>query len=412
MISLFLRAVSIIALATLLAVGITRVMLDASPDDTALEILRGHVKLHADDLAHTPPAERRAHSAKLAKTLGYPVQLEPSTGSPEPRTERRLQELFVVAHIPGTEGQIAIGPVPFGAVAGWHVVLALCLVLALILAVAATVPLLGRIRALENVAGKMHDGDFKARMDRHEGDAFDGISDSLNQLADRIGNLLRDERDLLRTVAHEARAPIARMRFRVESIQSKADEASQKNSRGLISDLSQIDTLFEELLTYVAFDEFDQERPELQLTTLNVKDAVQRVADEVTDADDSTRIELVGDEACEVTANLKLFKRAVTNLLLNAINYGGPILHIEIRTFENNCVVDVQDSGPGIPEMDRPEVVKPFVRLSKKKTRGTGLGLAIVSRIMRLHGGELHIVDAPKGGASVQLVWQRARTDK
>ena len=62
--------------------------------------------------------------------------------------------------------------------------------------------------------------------------------------------------------------------------------------------------------------------------------------------------------------------------------------------------------------MDRPEVVKPFVRLSKKKTRGTGLGLAIVSRIMRLHGGELHIVDAPKGGASVQLVWQRARTDK
>ena len=256
MISLFLRAVSIIALATLLAVGITRVMLDASPDDTALEILRGHVKLHADDLAHTPPAERRAHSAKLAKTLGYPVQLEPSTGSPEPRTERRLQELFVVAHIPGTEGQIAIGPVPFGAVAGWHVVLALCLVLALILAVAATVPLLGRIRALENVAGKMHDGDFKARMDRHEGDAFDGISDSLNQLADRIGNLLRDERDLLRTVAHEARAPIARMRFRVESIQSKADEASQKNSRGLISDLSQIDTLFEDLLTYDAFDEF------------------------------------------------------------------------------------------------------------------------------------------------------------
>jgi signal transduction histidine kinase len=69
-------------------------------------------------------------------------------------------------------------------------------------------------------------------------------------------------------------------------------------------------------------------------------------------------------------------------------------------------VVDVQDSGPGIPELDRPKVIKPFVRLSTKKTRGTGLGLAIVTRIMTLHQGKLHIVDAPTGGASIQLVWK------
>ena len=60
---------------------------------------------------------------------------------------------------------------------------------------------------------------------------------------------------------------------------------------------------------------------------------------------------------------------------------------------------------PGIPEHDRPKVIKPFVRLSEQKTRGTGLGLAIVTRIMRLHGGRLHILDAPDGGASIQLVW-------
>jgi nitrogen fixation/metabolism regulation signal transduction histidine kinase len=63
-------------------------------------------------------------------------------------------------------------------------------------------------------------------------------------------------------------------------------------------------------------------------------------------------------------------------------------------------------------------VIKPFVRLSTKKTRGTGLGLAIVTRIMNLHQGKLHIVDAPSGGASIQLVWKnvnykpRARTSR
>jgi nitrogen fixation/metabolism regulation signal transduction histidine kinase len=51
-------------------------------------------------------------------------------------------------------------------------------------------------------------------------------------------------------------------------------------------------------------------------------------------------------------------------------------------------------------------VIKPFVRLSTKKVRGTGLGLAIVTRIMNLHQGKLHIVDAPRGGASIQLVWK------
>jgi len=98
----------------------------------------------------------------------------------------------------------------------------------------------------------------------------------------------------------------------------------------------------------------------------------------------------------------------VTNLLLNAMAYGGPKITVFVRDFAEECVVDVQDSGPGIPELDRPKVIKPFVRLATKKTRGTGLGLAIVTRIMNLHQGKLHIVDAPTGGASIQLVWKNA----
>jgi signal transduction histidine kinase len=134
--------------------------------------------------------------------------------------------------------------------------------------------------------------------------------------------------------------------------------------------------------------------------------SVRRLVEEVTSTEKSVTVEVRGSDSAVVVANPKLFERAVTNLLLNAVAYGGPKITVFVRDFAEECVVDVQDSGPGIPELDRPKVIKPFVRLATKKARGTGLGLAIVTRIMSLHQGKLHIVDSPAGGASIQLVWK------
>jgi two-component system, OmpR family, sensor histidine kinase RstB len=405
--TLLARAVIVIASAAILTVLILRVFFDNSAEATTLAILRGHAEVQAQAIAATPPAERRAKAEEISTALGYPVELEPSSGDAEPRSERRAGSLYVVAGVPGTEGQVALGPIPFGYVSRFPTAIIVALVLAVIVALLAMRPVFRRIRSLEGVAAKMRGGDFSVRADRHEGEALDGIGESLNQLADRIGQLLSDERDLLRTVAHEVRAPIARMRFRVEKIHRNATDAMRKDSSGLVSDLEQVDKLFEELLTYVAFDEFDHERPELQTETIDVMDRVRTVVDEVTATAEGITVELVGDEA-QVLANTKLFDRAVTNLLLNAMAYGGPDIRVDVRNFERECIVDVQDSGPGIPELDRPKVVRPFVRLSQKKTKGTGLGLAIVSRIMRLHGGRLHLLNRPRGGASVQLAWRGA----
>ena len=120
---------------------------------------------------------------------------------------------------------------------------------------------------------------------------------------------------------------------------------------------------------------------------IDVHESVSRVANDVTSVNEDVKVEIRADEGAKVRANQKLFDRATSNLVLNAMAYGGDTIYIDIRVFDKECVVDVQDTGAGIPEEDRPKVVKPFVRLGKKKTKGTGLGLAIVSRIMRLHGG-------------------------
>ncbi len=409
MLRFYLRVMLAIVTATLVTVALNRLVLESPEDATILRMLGGHAAVHAEVIARTASADRRAKVQDLERTLGYPIQMEAAVGPPEPRAEWRADGVHVVAAVPGTPGQLTFGPIPYGHLPDLPELVALSALLAALAAWFAIRPLMRRVHSLQEAAAQIRAGNFATRVQHEPGEPLDSIGASLNQLADRIGQLLSDERDLLRTVAHEVRAPISRMRFRVEKIHDKAEASSRKDSVGLISDLQQVDRLFEELLTYVAFDEFDYERPKLQTTTIEVTAAVSRIVAEVTATEESVAVEVKGAQGVEVVANLKLFDRAVTNLLLNAVAYGGPRVTVFVREFREECVVDVQDSGPGIPELDRPKVIRPFVRLSKKKTRGTGLGLAIVSRIMKLHQGRLHILNAPSGGASIQLVWKNAR---
>jgi two-component system, OmpR family, sensor histidine kinase RstB len=406
MLRFFLRAALAIIGAILVAGLVLRLTVASPVDETTLRLLAGHVALHTKAIAATPPAERRTSVRELSKSLGYPVRMEQRSASLQLRCEWRAGQLYVVSPVPQTPGQLAFGPLPYQRPTEMPLTAALVVVVALLTAWLWLRPIFRRVRLLETASARMCKGDFAVRVDDEPNDLMTGIGRSLNQLADRIGQLLSDERDLLRTVAHEVRAPISRMRFRVERIHERAQGKLAKDARGLVTDLQQVDNLFEELLTYVAFDEFDAERPALQTKPIPVADTVRRLVDEVTSTEKSLTVAVQGSETAVVVANEKLFERAVTNLLLNAVAYGGPKIRVFVRDFSEECVVDVQDSGPGIPELDRPKVIKPFVRLSTKKVRGTGLGLAIVTRIMNLHQGKLHIVDAPTGGASIQLVWK------
>jgi two-component system, OmpR family, sensor histidine kinase RstB len=396
-------------LATLLTTLLARAFLEAPAERAALDLVGGHAARIAQQLAEAPADQRRERAQAIERALGYGMGLEPAQSGPSPRAEWRSSGLFVIARAPGTPGQVRMGPLPAGRVATLPEVVLLALGVSLGVAWLGARPIWRRIQALDQVASRMCKGDFAARAPAVEGDVLDVVARSLNRLADRIGQLLSDERDLLRTVAHEVRAPIARMRFRVEHIQGGAGDAEGSESAGLVGDLQQVDGLFEELLTYVAFDEFDYERPVLQTTTIPLASSVRAVVDEVTATAADLSVSVDGSESATIVANRRLFERAVTNLVLNAMAYGEGKIAVFVREHEQHCVVDVQDNGPGIPERDRLQVVKPFVRLAKKKTRGTGLGLAIVTRIMALHEGRLHIVDAPGGGASMQLVWKNAR---
>ena len=101
-----------------------------------------------------------------------------------------------------------------------------------------------------------------------------------------------------------------------------------------------------------------------------------------------------------------LLRRAIVNLMENAIKYGGGEIAVELWQDENKVFLTVADRGAGIPAELRGAVKRPFVRLDSARSdvTGSGLGLAIVERAARMNGGEFHLDERPGGGLIAMLV--------
>ena len=98
-------------------------------------------------------------------------------------------------------------------------------------------------------------------------------------------------------------------------------------------------------------------------------------------------------------------QRAITNVLNNAVSYGGSA-HVTLALDDGACHIRVADQGPGIPQEQLEAVFEPFVRLDPARNRstgGTGLGLSIARSVMRSHGGAISIANRETGGLVVDL---------
>ena len=99
-------------------------------------------------------------------------------------------------------------------------------------------------------------------------------------------------------------------------------------------------------------------------------------------------------------------RRAITNLVDNALRYAGEPVQIEVKRQDRFAVVDVLDRGPGIPEAETERLKRPFTRLDAARSGpgGAGLGLAIVERIATAHRGRLDLLPRDGGGLTARLI--------
>jgi signal transduction histidine kinase len=99
-------------------------------------------------------------------------------------------------------------------------------------------------------------------------------------------------------------------------------------------------------------------------------------------------------------------RRAISNLIENALHYGGQVRVRLGPSGEDHVQLIVEDDGPGIPDDRLEEVLRPFFRLDESRarnTKGLGLGLAIVVGVVEAEGGMLALCNRPEGGLSVTI---------
>jgi two-component system phosphate regulon sensor histidine kinase PhoR len=214
-------------------------------------------------------------------------------------------------------------------------------------------------------------------------------------------------RDFVANVSHELKTPLAAVRGFVETILE--DEAMEAGIRRrfltkIHEQTMRLSKMVAELLTLsrVESAEFDVARAPTDLRgALRASlEAVARLAEEkVLDL----RVD-VPDAPALVAGNDEALRRIAGNLLDNAVKYTPPGGRVAVRivSTDREVFLEVEDTGPGIPERDRERVFERFYRVDKGRSRdagGTGLGLAIVKHLVRALGGAVGVEGAPSGGS-------------
>jgi signal transduction histidine kinase len=231
-------------------------------------------------------------------------------------------------------------------------------------------------------------------------------------MADRIQELLANQRQQLQAVSHEMRTPAARIGFALEMLEdARTDEERKRRIDALQDDLGDLDRRLDELLTFLRFD--DGENP-VHPQTGDVRPSVLAAIEKARRLRGGITIDTDPNEwkTPPVTLHERYFPRVIDNVLANAVRHASARITVRIRASKTHCIIEVQDDGPGIPPEDRERIFEPFIRLDSSRSQisgGTGLGLAIASRVMKNLGGTISAVDPPeRDGAVFQITLRRS----
>ena len=246
-----------------------------------------------------------------------------------------------------------------------------------------------RLERLQQGVVSLGQGDLATRVPVEGKDEVARLAASFNDSAARIEELVGAHRLLLANASHELRTPLARVRIGLELLARQDDPARRVAAVGEIAaDIAELDQLIDEILLTSRLDAVPQleRREPIDLLALAAEEAARLPGCQVEGA------------ATTVEGDPTLLRRALRNLLDNALRHGRPPVTITVAISGNQAMVSVADCGPGIPPDAVSRIFEPFFRIPGRGA-GSGLGLALVRRIARLHGGDASL--AVTGSQSV-----------
>jgi two-component system OmpR family sensor kinase len=213
---------------------------------------------------------------------------------------------------------------------------------------------------------------------------------SINGLLARTRLLMDQQRRFVADAAHELRTPITALGLQAENLDSvELPEASRERVAALKQGMHRTKHLLEQLLALARHETIPSSLAEMPLASLDsvAKDVVAVLLPDSADQGIDLGFALV--EPVMVRAEPAMIATIIRNLLDNALRFTprGGCIDIKIYRKDDAAILQVEDSGPGIPSMDMARIFEPFFRGSRPEGEGTGLGLSIVKRIVDGLGG-------------------------
>jgi signal transduction histidine kinase len=247
------------------------------------------------------------------------------------------------------------------------------------------------LRSLEHVVERFGTGNLSARAEIRRQDEFGKLARSFNLMAERIEMLLTAERRLLQDVSHELRSPLARLEFAVELARNSPDRDRALDR--IKKEADRLSTLVSELLQVTRAESDPRSR---NLCAIPLRGLLEDVIGDTAVESEARGVvlRLVASASLELRGDRELLRRAVENVLRNAIRFAPEHTSVEVslRQLGGDAVIAVRDYGPGVPEQSLASLFKPFFRVEADRNRdsgGVGLGLSIAERAVLLHQGQI-----------------------
>lgn len=274
------------------------------------------------------------------------------------------------------------------------------------------------VKELTTASAKLAQGDLNQRVQTKGNDEISRLGKTFNQMAESLQKAEEARKAMTADIAHELRNPLAVQRANLEALMDGVYPMTVENLTPVLEQNQLLTRLVEDLRTLALAD---AGQLSLEMIPTRLGEVCQRVVDSMRPHIENQTLQLSFQQSNAesekfdwVLGDPQRLEQILGNLLSNARRFTPEGGKIEVRVFDagSDVIVQVEDSGAGIPEEALPYVFERFYRADRSRSRsegGSGLGLAIARQLARAHGGELEAANSPGGGAVFTLRLPKAR---
>jgi two-component system sensor histidine kinase CpxA len=268
------------------------------------------------------------------------------------------------------------------------------------------------IHSIQSTARRVAQGDLKARVPASVSRRFDELSalaKDFDSMVGRLDVLIQTQKNLLNSVSHELRSPLARINLSLAILRKRSSAESDDMFQRLDRDVARIDLLIGQLLMLSRLEAglSSAERENVDFTEL----VEETAADSNFEAQASGKSVSLRTKGSVILGNADphALRSACENVIRNAVRFTQPgtdvevVLEIDRSALEPLALLSVRDHGPGVPEDSLQAIFQPFFRINAEATGGNGLGLAIAFEAIRLHRGRISATNLLPTGLEIDI---------